>query len=96
MIPENTLSQEAKNELNEIKELENTVDRKNLVYRTNEYIYSFENVRTKNTFGRDIYNGTITLKEADKDQSNLLVEIIIFKSKIKPQNPEKITKNMIF
>ena len=48
--------------------------------------------RTINTFGRDIYSGTITLKEADKDQIILLVEIMNFKNKIKPQNPEKKEK----
>ena len=50
-----------------------TVDRENLYYRTNEYTYNFRNFRTINTFGRDIYNGKITLKEADEDQSSLLV-----------------------
>ena len=37
--------------------------------------HSFKNFRSINTFGRDIYNGTITLKEADKDQSSLLVKL---------------------
>ena len=55
------------------------IDRENLVYRTNEYTYSFQNFRTINTFGRDVYNGKLTLKEADEDQSNLLVEIMNFK-----------------
>ena len=50
-------------------------------------MYSFKNVCTINTFSRDIYISTITLKEADKDKSRLLVEIMNFKSKIKPQNP---------
>ena len=35
MIPENTLSEEAKNELNKIKEIGKTVARENLYYRTN-------------------------------------------------------------
>ena len=59
------------------------VDRENLYYRTNEYSYNFQNFRTLNTFGRDIYNGTVTLKEDDKGQSNLLVEISKFKKQIK-------------
>ena len=37
-------------------------------------------------------NDAITLKEADKDQSNLLVEIMNFISKVKSQNLEKIQK----
>ena len=33
----------------------------------------------QNTFCRDIYNATITLKEADNDQSDVLVEILSFR-----------------
>ena len=60
VIPENTLTEEAKNELNKIKEIKKAVDRENLVYRRNEYTYSFKNFGIINTFGRDIYNGKIT------------------------------------
>ena len=92
MIPENKSSEEAKNELNKIKETWKTVDGENLVYRDNEYIYSFRIFRTINIFVRDIYNGTVTLKEGDEDKSSLLVEIMNFKKKIKPPNPEKKQK----
>ena len=37
MTRESALSEEAKNELNKIKEIEKTVDRENLIYRANEY-----------------------------------------------------------
>ena len=43
------------------------IERENLVYRTNENTYSFKIFQTINTFGKSIYNGAITLKEADKD-----------------------------
>ena len=33
----------------------------------NEYTHSFKNFQTISTFGRDICNGKITLKEASKD-----------------------------
>ena len=89
MIPENTLSEEAKNELNKIREIENPVDKEDLAYRTNEYTYSFKNVRTINNFGRDIYNGKINLKETKEDQSNLLVEISNFRKQVKPKSLEK-------
>ena len=92
VIPENKSSEEAKNELNKIKETWKTVDGENLVYRDNEYIYSFRIFRTINIFVRDIYNGTVTLKEVDEDKSSLLVEIMNFKKKIKPPNPEKKQK----
>ena len=63
------------------------VERENLVYRANKYRYNFENFRTINTFGRGIPNDSVTLKEADKDQSGLLVEILNFRKQIKPKNP---------
>ena len=37
VIPENTLSEEAKNELNKIKEIEQTVDREKLYNRANKH-----------------------------------------------------------
>ena len=43
-------------------------------------------------FGRNIYNGGITLKEADGDQRNLFVEILNFQDTAKPQEREKKTK----
>ena len=85
MILENTLTEKAKNELNKIKEIAKTVDRKNFVYGTNEYTYSFRIFWRINTFWRDIYNGKITLKEADEDQSNLLVEIMDFRKRNQDQ-----------
>ena len=60
---------EAKKELGKIKEIEKTVDREKLVYKASEYTYSFENFRTIRTFGRDIYEGKIALKEAEEYQS---------------------------
>ena len=70
------------------------VDREILVYRRNKYTYSFKDFRKIkiNPFGRNINNCTITLKEADQDHSSLLVEIMNFRSKIKPQNPKKKQK----
>ena len=49
----------------------------------------YKKFRTINTFGRDIYNSKITLKEPDEDQSSLLVKIMDFQKKVRLQNPEK-------
>ena len=90
MIPKNALNNdEAKKELDKIKEIEKNVDREKFIYETNEYTYSFKNFQTTKTFGRDIYEGNITLKEADEYQAELLVEIVKFKKKAKPGSPEK-------
>ena len=90
MIPKSALNNdEAKKELDKIKEIEKTIDREKLVYRASEYTYNFRNFRTIRTFGRDIYEGKITLKEADEDQSNLLNDIRNFRDKTRPQNDKK-------
>ena len=80
---------EAKKELDKIKEIEKTVDREKLVYETNEYECSFKSFQAIKTFGRDIYESKITLKETDEYQANLLVEIMNFKKKTKPKSPGK-------
>ena len=48
-------SDEAKKGLDKIKEIENSVDREKLTYKTDEYTYSFKNFQTIKTFGRDSY-----------------------------------------
>ena len=70
-------------------EIEKTIDRENLIYKASEYTYSFRNFWTIRKFGRDIHEGQITLKEADKDKSNLLTEIMKFNNKTRPQNDNK-------
>ena len=62
-----------------IKEIEKHVDREKLIYETNDYTYSFKNFQTIKAFGRDIYEGKITIKEADEYQKDLLVKIMSFK-----------------
>ena len=45
------------------------VDREKLYYKTNKHTDNFQIFQTMSTFGRDIYNGAITEKEPDEDQS---------------------------
>ena len=92
IIPENILNDEAKKEIDKISEIEKNVDREILVYKSSEYTYSFQNFQTIRTFGRDIYNGEITLKEAEGDQTSLFAEIVNFKNKTKPRDRKKNSK----
>ena len=90
VIPKNALNNdEAKKELGQIKEIEKNVDKEKLIYETDEYTYSFKNFQTIKTFGRDVYEGKITIKEADEYQADLLTEIMIFRKNTKPRNEEK-------
>ena len=86
VIPKSALNNdEAKKELDKIKEIEKTIDREKLVYRASENTYNFKNFRTVRTFGRDIYEDKITLEEASIDQDNLLRDIRNFNNKARPQ-----------
>ena len=93
MIPKNALNNdEAKKELDKIKEIEKNVDREKLIYETNEYTYSFKNFQTIKTFGRDIYEGKITIEETDKYQTDLIAKIMNFRKNTKPRSQEKKRK----
>ena len=90
VISEDALNNnEAKKEFDQIKEIEKSVDRENLTYKTNEYTFSFENFQTKKTFDRDIYEGKITIKAANENQKDLLVEIMGFRKNAKPMSQVK-------
>ena len=83
---------EAKKQLDKIKEIEKNVDRDKLIYETNEYTYSFKNFQTIKTFGQDIYEGKITIKETNEYQADLLVKITNFKKNTKTKKSRKKTR----
>ena len=90
VIPKNALNNdEAKKELDKIKDIEKNVDREKLIYEKNEYIYSFKNFQTIKTASRDIYEGNITIEEANEYQTSLLAESMSFKKNTKPRSQEK-------
>ena len=67
IIPESAFaSDEAMEEINKILKIEKNVDWEKLVYQASKYKYDFRKFNTIRTFGEDIYNGKITLEEADE------------------------------
>ena len=80
---------EAKKELDKIKKIERNVDREKLIYETDEYSHSFKNFQTIKTFGGNIYEGKITIKEANEYQADLLAETMNFRKHTKPRSQEK-------
>ena len=78
-----------------LKKQQKNVDREKLIYETDKYTYRFKNFQTK-AFGRDIYEGKITIKEADEYQADLLTEIINFRKNTKPRSQEKNEKEKLF
>ena len=90
VIPNGALNNDkAKKEIDKIKEIEKTLNREKLIYETNEYTYSFTNFQRIKASARDIYEGKITIEEADKYQTNLLVEIMNFRKNTKPKSQGK-------
>ena len=64
------------------------VNKENLIYKTNKYIYNFQKFETK-SFTKNIQNDKITLHNAEKDQCDLLLEIGDFNEHRKPKNISK-------
>ena len=53
-------------------------------YESNKHIYDFKKFQTIRSFGDSIFNRTITIREADKKQSNLLERILKSNDKVRP------------
>ena len=101
IIPKSAFaSDEAIEELNKILRIEKDVDREKLVQDTGKYTYDFRTFNTIRTFGEDIYDGKITLEEADEDQTDLADKINEFTKEERPKNYDKkqekkiVTKNL--
>ena len=87
MIPKSELNNnEAGKEVDKIKEIESTIDREKLRYKACGNTYDFRKFKTIRTFGKDTYEGKITLEDTDKDQSDLLNEISNFNDKTRLKN----------
>ena len=82
-------SDKAKEELNKILKIEKNVDREKLVHDPGKYTYDFRTFNTVRAFGEEIYEGKITLKESDEDQSDLADQISEFIKETKPKNYSK-------
>ena len=50
-------------------------------YKTNKYIYNFQQSDTIKSFDDSIYTGNINVDEAEKDQNNLLDNIAEFNNR---------------
>ena len=93
IIPKSAFaSDEAIEELNKILRIEKDVGREKLVQDTGKYTYDFRTFNTIRTFGEDIYDGKITLEEADEDQTDLADKINEFTKEERPKLRQKTRK----
>ena len=78
-----------KKKLIKLKKQKKNLDGEKLICDAGEYRYDFRIFNKIRTFGADIYDGKITLEEADKDQSHLADAINEFIKETKPKNYDK-------
>ena len=84
------LNEEDTHELNKIVEMENKLNRKDLIYKTGnkkkDKTYHFHmKFKAIRYFGREIYNNDLSLDDALEQQIRLKDSIDIFKESIKPK-----------
>ena len=81
---------EAKKEFNKIIEMEKKMwVKKNYSINQIKINTILKKIRTIRTVDEDIYNGEITLEEADKDQSDLVQKINDFTKTTRPRSDKK-------
>ena len=85
LSPKEMRTNEIKNEFDEIAGWEDKIKTNNLKYETSKGIYDFQQIKMIRPFGESIIDGKITISEADKDQSNLLENIVEFNNKSRPK-----------
>ena len=51
-------------------------------------MYDFQQIETVRSFGDNIYTGKITINKADRDQSNVLENMIEFNNRSRSQSIE--------
>ena len=81
-----------KNEIDEIKKWEEIIKRKDLKHETNKCRFDFQQLKAIRSFGANIYNGKINIKEAKTKQDILFEHILDFSNKSRPTSNNKIKK----
>ena len=88
-VPTERFNLEIINEIKRIEEIEKSVDRDKMVYKSTRRIYDFRGFKTIRTYGNDIRNNVTSLKAANLEQANLMDHFHDFVKKAKPQDPEQ-------
>ena len=83
-----------KKEINEIKKLEEQINRNYLIQESSKHVYDFRRFRTRRSFVESISKTTIS--KADKKQSNLLDAILNFNYRVRPRSKAEKKKKQCF
>ena len=82
------------NEIYEIQKWSEKIKRKELIYKTNNCIYDFQQFETIRSFGDNVYTGKISIDEAENDRANLVEKMVKLNNKTRPKR-KKIRKKGI-
>ena len=63
---------EIKNEIDDIEKTEGKNDQKDLKYKTNKYLYDFQQFETIRSFSDSFYSGKVNIVVAELYQSSVL------------------------
>ena len=69
-----------------MKELQEQINRNDLIQEQSKYKYGFRNVPTIRSLGDNICNSKITVSEANKQQRYLLKAILQLNYKVRPKS----------
>ena len=68
-----------------------------MIYEWSKHVYDFRRFWTLRSFGEGIFNGKITINEADRKETNVLDVIQNFKNKVRQKsNADKAKKRNAF
>ena len=76
-------------EIKRIEEIEKSVDRDKMFYKSTNRNYDFRGFKTIRTYGSDIRNSVTSLKAVNLEQANSIAYLYDFTKNTKPQNPEQ-------
>ena len=59
-----------------------------MIYYSSKESFDFETFKTVSSFGENIYNGKITINEANQEQANLVEYTLNFNNKARQKNKD--------
>ena len=94
MFSKDFLNKAATYELNKIVEMENKLDRNDLIYKKEkDKPYDFQKFNTISSFVGEIYNNDLSIDDVLEQQIRLKDDIDIFKESTKPKESVKKEKS---
>ena len=95
LFPEKVGNNEIKNEIYEIKKWEEKTKRGDLKHKTKNYIHDFQQYETIRSFGESICPHKININEAEKNQCNLLENVVELNNKSRPKTKKIRIKKIL-